>query len=215
MGTRRPLPVAVAVLLAPCAAPVGSPSPASPAASVEPGAAVTELTPTDAPLEPGTYARSAFAPPITLELGDGWRAVQLFDGFFDVQRGVGSPHVIAVQFARPSGVFGDGLSTPADAAAAAETLRANAALTVIDSTDAAIGGLHGAQVTVENAGDAHARVVQVPPGPLGIDPGRRLRIAFLDTADGLLAIMVGGSAERWDEALAAADPVLASVRIGP
>jgi hypothetical protein len=28
------------------------------------------------------------------------------------------------------------------------------------------------------------------------------------------AIMVGGSAERWDEALAAAEPVLESIRIG-
>jgi hypothetical protein len=54
----------------------------------------------------------------------------------------------------------------------------------------------------------------VPPGALGIDPGRRLWIAFFDTPDGLLAIMVGGSVARWDDALAAAEPVLESVQIG-
>jgi hypothetical protein len=41
------------------------------------------------------------------------------------------------------------------------------------------------------------------------------KIAFLDAPDGLLAIMVGGTVARWDEALSAAEPVLESVRIGP
>ncbi len=85
---------------------------------------------------------------------------------------------------------------------------------MIESSESRIGGLTGSQVTVENAGDAHAQVMQVPPGALGIDPGRRLWIAFFDTPDGLLAIMVGGSVARWDDALAAAEPVLESVRIG-
>ena len=41
-------------------------------------------------------------------------------------------------------------------------------------------------------------VMVVPPGPLGIDPGRRLWVAFLDTPDGLLAVMVGGSVAGGD-----------------
>lgn len=49
---------------------------------------------------------------------------------------------------------------------------------------------------------------------MSISPGRRLWIAFLDTPDGLLAIMVGGSVATWDEALAVAEPVLESVTIG-
>ena len=65
-----------------------------------------------------------------------------------------------------------------------------------------------------NEGTAHARILLVPPGPLGIDPGRRLWIALFDTDAGLLAIMVGGSTARWDETLAAAEPVLESVVIG-
>ena len=88
-------------------------------------------------------------------------------------------------------------------------------LDVIEASESRIGGLVGSQITVENAGETHATVLEVPPGLLGIDPGRRLWIAFFDTDAGLLAIMVGGSTERWDEALSAAEPVLESVRIGP
>ena len=40
-------------------------------------------------------------------------------------------------------------------------------------------------------------------------------MAFFDTDAGLLAIMVGGSTEHWDEALTAALPVLESAVIGP
>ncbi len=133
-----------------------------------------------------------------------------------MQQDVGSADVIAVQFARPSAIFGEAGTDPATTAEAAiASVQANSALAVIESSDSRIGGLDGSQVTVENSGDAHATVMQVPPGPLGIDPGRRLWIAFFDTPDGLLAIMVGGSVAQWEEALAAAEPVLESVQIGP
>jgi hypothetical protein len=39
-------------------------------------------------------------------------------------------------------------------------------------------------------------------------------MAFFDTDEGLLAVMIGGSIEKWDEALAAAEPVLESIEIG-
>ena len=174
-----------------------------------------ELTATTEPLEPGRWTRRAFTPAITIELDEGWRAVQLLDGFFDVQQQVGSPDVIAVQFANVRGVYGaDGATATTDPDEAVELLGAKAGLTVLETSESRIGGLTGAQVTVENAGDAHAEVIDVPPGPLGIDPGRRLWIAFFDTDDGLLAIMVGGSVERWDEALLTAEPVLESVLVG-
>lgn len=169
--------------------------------------AVTELEATGGPMEPGTYTRSGFEPRITLDVGIGWEAVQLFEGFFDVQQEVGSPDVIAVQFARPTDLD--------DAASAVEAMRTAEGLTVIESSESRMGGLSGQQVTVENEGDGHATVFAVPPGPLGIDPGRRLWIAFFDTDDGLLAIMVGGSVARWADALEAAEPVLESVTIGP
>ncbi len=175
-----------------------------------------ELVAGTTPLEPGRYTRSAFAPPITITLNSGWRAVQQFQGFFDVQQQVGSPHVIAVQFANVRGVHGaDGPTSTSDPSEAVEILRTNPNLTVVETSESRIGGLTGSQVTVENAGEAHAEVIQVPPGPLGIDPGRRLWIAFFATDDGLLAIMVGGSTEQWDEALLTAEPVLESVEISP
>jgi hypothetical protein len=175
-----------------------------------------ELVSTVDPLPPGEYTRAGFTPAITLTLTEGWRAVQLLDGFFDVQQQVGSPDVIALQFARPSAVHGaDGQSVEATTAQeAAEALRANEAFEVFGDNEARVGGMDGQVIEIENAGDAHAAVMVVAPGPLGIDPGRRLWVAFLDTPDGLLAVMVGGSVEEWQQALDAAEPVLESVRIG-
>lgn len=76
---------------------------------------ITELVDTGQPLEAGQYTRTGFEPRIELELDGSWQAVQLFDGFFDVQQDVGSPDVIAVQFAKPARIDGaDGAAEPAD-----------------------------------------------------------------------------------------------------
>ncbi len=184
------------------------------ASATAPG--VSELRSTTEPLPAGDYTRSSFVPRVTFTLTDGWRAVQLLDGFFDVQQDVGSPDVIAVQFARPSTVYGaEGEAVePATAAEAAEALRSNPAFEVLGDDEAQVGGLGGRVIEIENAGDAHATVMVVPPGPLGIDPGRRLWVAFLDSPDGLLAVMVGGSVDEWQSAMDGAEPVLESVRIG-
>ncbi len=210
--------VAALAILSGCAVtdPSASEEPAATTSPSARGPDVAELTATGGPLPAGRYTRAGFAPAITIDLDGSWEAVQLAGGFFDVQQEVGSPDVIAVQFARPIGIFGAGTSGDpvASAEAAVELLGANPGLSVVERSESRIGGLTGSQVTVENAGDAHAQVMQVPPGALGIDPGRRLWIAFFDTPEGLLAIMVGGSVARWDDALAAAEPVLESVRIG-
>ena len=214
----------VAGLVAGCSTPEGTDSTqpsasASPSASADasaPADGVSELRSTTEPLPPGDYTRSSFTPPVIFTLTEGWRAVQLFDGFFDVQQQVGSPHVIAVQFARPSTVYGAGGEgvEPTSAAEAAEALSGNEAFEVLGDSAAQVGGMDGRVIEIENAGDAHATVMVVPPGPLGIDPGRRLWVAFLDTPDGLMAVMVGGSVEEWQQAMDAAEPVLESVRIG-
>ena len=212
----RPPSITIAALLTITGCSQSSPSASPGDPSPIPSPAVAELTATGEPLPAGRYTRPGFVPAITIELDGSWQAVQLASGFFDVQQDPGSQDVIAVQFARPNGIFGEsGLSDPATADAAVEVLRSNTGLEVVESSDSRIGGMDGSQVTVENARQSHASVMQVPPGALGIDPGRRLWIAFFETPDGLLAIMVGGSTARWDEALAAAEPVLESVRIGP
>ena len=194
----------------------GASAPSESASEVPSGPEATELAATGEPLEAGTYTRAGFEPAITIELDGSWQAVQLGQGFFDVQQDVGTADVIAVQFARPSAIFGaDGTSDAVDSAEdAAELLEANPHLVIVESSGSRMSGLDGSQVTVENAGEAHARVMQVPPGALGIDPGRRLWIAFFDTSEGLLAIMVGGSVAEWQAALDAAEPVLESIEIG-
>ena len=176
---------------------------------------VNELEATADPLPAGTYIRTSFEPPITITLDDGWRAVQLFDGFFDVQQRVGTPDVIAIQFARPLGIVGaDGDDLPQSSEAAVERVRTNPGLSVVESSSSLIGGLSGHQITVENSGAGHASILEVSVGQLGIDPARRLWMAFFDTDAGLLAIMVGGATDSWDEALATAEPVLESIRLG-
>ena len=177
-----------------------------------------ELTGSRAELEPGPYTRRGFVPRITFDLDGPWRSVNALNGFFDVQQDVGSPDVIAVQFVRPDEVY-SALNQPtavSSAQAAASLLGHNARLTVVETSSSRIGGLTGFQLTVENPDDTtgDAPVLHVPPGTLSISPGRRLWIAFFDTPDGLLAIMVGGSVAKWDAALAAAEPVLESVTIG-
>jgi hypothetical protein len=180
---------------------------------------VTELERTGEALAAGRYTRAGFVPAITFEIGAGeWYAEQLYSGFFDVQQDVGSPDVIAVQFARPSSVFGEsGASvTVTSAAEAAAALRGHPGITLLGENEARVGGHEGFVLEVEHGGDTATNVslMMVPPGPLGIAPDRRLWVAFLDTDDGLLAVMVGGSVARWEEALAAAEPVLESVTIG-
>lgn len=176
---------------------------------------VTDLAVSDEQLPPGTYTRSDFTPRVTFEISGEWYAVQKAAGFFDIQQVAGSPHVIAVQFGNVEAVFGaDGeRAAAASAAEAAATVASNPNLTVLGESGSRVGGLEGFLVEVENATEVQTRVLEVPAGALAIDPGRRLWVAFFDVEDGVLAIMVGGSAERWDEALLAAEPILETVTI--
>ena len=202
--------------------------PASVAPTLAPGASMYVPSATVGPaaaelvrgseLQPARYTRAAFTPRITFEVGPGWTAVQGSEGFFDIQQDVGSPDVIAVQFARPEGFYGaGGALVPARTAdAAADAIQANSAVKVVETSASRMAGLEGIVVEVENpsGADGPAEIFEVPPGPLAIDPGRRLWIAVFDTPEGLLAILVGGSVAKWEEALAAAEPVLETVTIG-
>lgn len=178
---------------------------------------VLELAASPSPLPAGTYTHAAFLPPTTLDLDGTWTSVARFDDFFDVQQDVGSPDVVAVQLARPSGLVG-GAGTapaPADPRAAIELIRTNPGLTIIEESESRIGGLVGRQATVENSSGAFVGVLTVAPGTVSIDTGRRLWMAYFATPHGLVGVLVGGSVASWGHALAAAEPVLESIRIGP
>ena len=154
-------------------------------------------------------------PQITFEVDGPWFAVQAVDGFFDIQQDVGSPDVMAVQFSRPTAVYGAD-DTPVDlaeASAAAAILRQNASIKVVNPRVVTIDGRAGQELTVDYAMGKSAPVIRVAAGPISILPGRRLRLVFVDTDVGVVAILVGGSVVRWEEALAVAGPVLESVLI--
>jgi hypothetical protein len=102
---------------------------------------IAELAATGDNLSPGLYTRSSFEPPIRLELDGSWEAVQLADGFFDVQKLAGTPDVIAVQFANVIGVVGaTEVVEPENAATAVDILSENEALTVIETSSSRLGG---------------------------------------------------------------------------
>jgi hypothetical protein len=181
-----------------------------------PSSDVAELEVSSEQLAPGTYTRSDFEPDVTFSVSGEWFAVQMALGFFDIQKDVGSLHVIAVQFANVDALPGrNGATVPlVSAAEAAAVIESNPDLIVLDRSGSRIDGRNGFVVEVENAAQTRAVVLLTPAGALSIDPGRRLWIAFFDTEEGVLAIMVGGSAELWEDALLAAEPVLETVTIG-
>ncbi len=209
---------------APGSPPIGpgvpaSPTPVAPGSSAPSAASpagVLELrVSTSTPLAPGTYTRSAFSPAVTFAVDGPWYAVQQAPGFFDVQQDVGSPHVIALQFANVTGVAGATGETVALASAsdALGLLHANDRLTVLGSSESRIDGREGVVIEVENGGLGDTPVLVVPAGPLAISPERRLWVGLFDTSNGVLGVLVGGSVDQWDRALAIAEPVLESVRI--
>jgi hypothetical protein len=170
------------------------------------------------PLAPGTYTRAEFTPRVTFDVGTNqagfWFGTQLFDGFFDIQHDVGSPDVIAVQFARPSAAFGaNGTEIPLTRASdAVASLKANPTVIMLETGPSTIDGRDAHEITVEYRSGT-ANLLLVPPGPVSILVGRRLRMAFIDTSDGVVAILIGGSVANWQAALDAAKPILDSIHI--
>ncbi len=206
-ATSPPPPVAT-----PTAEPVSKPTPPPPTSP-----AALDLRASPEALAAGRYTGRGFVPRVTFEVGDGWRAVDVVPGFWNLQN-ADRPDAVALQFARPDGIYrapGE-LMGPSTAQGAANTIQANTALTVAATSSSLLSGHAGIVLEIESASPAGAgaQVIHVPPGPLLVEPGRRLWLALFDTPEGLLAIMVVGSATDWEAALAAAEPVLESVTIG-
>jgi len=211
----------VTLLVVGCGTTTPTPGPASP--TIEPTTSSPAASAAGGPLEirggdlaAGTYTHSGFEPRITFDVEDGWQGVQNTRGFFDIQQDPDTPDVIAVQFGNVDAVFGqDGSAVEIDEASdAVPAIAENPGLKVLGQSPSSMSGLDGFTVEVENAAATDVPVLRVPAGPLAISPERRLWVSFFDTPNGVLAVMVGGSVARWDESLAAAEPVLESVRIG-
>jgi hypothetical protein len=211
------------ILLVAACAPTSTPTQAlsaPPTASPPPSASASVATgPRElagGALPAGTYTRTGFVPPVTFAIEDGWVGGTITDAFFDVQQDQGTPDVIAVQFALVNAVVGaDGAMVPATTAVdAVGAVKQNPGVVVLGESGSRLGGRDGFTIEVENTGTITWPVMEVAPGRLAFDPGRRLWISFFDTPDGLLAVLVGGSVAEWDRALAVAEPVLESIVIG-
>jgi hypothetical protein len=194
----------------PTAAPVATeagPPPTSPAAET--------FNASDEPLVAGRYTRGAFVPRVTFEVDKGWLAVEAGARFWHLQRESGPPEVVAIMFARPDGIYSDQgkLMGPTTAQATADALAANAALEIVTSDSSQMSGLTGLLLELEAAG-SEAQVLHVPPGALTLPRRERMWLALFDTPEGLVAIIVQGSAADWHSVLVAAEPVLESVTIG-
>ena len=167
-------------------------------------------------LEAGWYTDEGFTPRPTFRLDAGWHGVQVAPGFFDVQYEPGTPHVVAVQFARPIRFR----RAPAEAVAATSAAEAiallgvNTSLQRFGSGPGELAGMRGWQTTVEPALEWETPVLDAAAGTIGLLPGRRLQLYLLDSPEGLLGVLVGGSASGWATAAAMAAPILASLRLG-
>jgi hypothetical protein len=162
------------------------------------------------PLPSGRYAKPDFTPALSFGVGAGWHAVQDSPGFFDVQREPGTLDVVAVQFARLPDV-----STARDVL---DELRGRDGLTIRSTEEHRLGGLPATRIVVDNVDpDLQAQdftdALTAEPGTLSIASGRRLQIDVMDTPDGLLAILVGGSVRRWAATERVAEPVVQSVEL--
>jgi hypothetical protein len=185
-------------------------------ASCDRSPGVRELTASPAPLPAGTYTRAGFVPRVTLDLDGTWTSVILFDDTFDVEQGGRGPDGIGIQVARPSGLIGGAALPirPSDPAAAVAALRTDPKLTILEESEARIGGLTSRQVSIENTSGPFVGVLVLDAGVAWLETDRRMWIAFVQTPHGLLAVLVNTSVANWDHGLSVAKPVLESIRIG-
>lgn len=113
--------------------------PAAPTTSSE-EPEIAEIAATGENLPAGLYTRSNFKPPIRLELDGSWEAVQIADGFFDLQKMAGTPDVTAVRFANVMGVVGaTDVVEPGNPAEAVDIVGENQTLTVIETSSSRLG----------------------------------------------------------------------------
>jgi hypothetical protein len=198
--------VVASILLSAC----GASSVPSPSASVPAPATEIEL----GLLKPGRYTFTEFEPTIIVEVGEGWEGAHRFEEFWDVVRGDPTA-LIAVQFSRPTLIYGPAFGLETEAAA--DALAAwpdNRGLAVGEPVTATVDDLIGTQIDLTNETDSSVNVWGGPEGDLGLSSGMTLRVVILETDDRLLLISRQGPTESFDEALELTAPVFDSIRIG-
>jgi hypothetical protein len=211
----QPSPSATLVISpSPAIAQTGTATFESPSSTPQPTAAPTSdasaLPRPIVELSPGRYIKPGFKPIVEFTLGDGWTAAHVERGFFDVERDVNSPDVIAVQFA------------DVDAQSLGEAvveLTERSTTRVVEQNDVTIDGRPAFNAVIETTDPPDSNpvifepVINVAAGPISVGSGRRLSVTLVEVSSGILGIFVGGSIAKWDDAVRAAAPVLDSVKI--
>jgi hypothetical protein len=218
--------IASALLVMACApvTPTVSP-PTVPASSPTPAPSIPELGITGGAVPAGRYALRGFDPRITVDLDGSWESLAQRNGYtslVQVSRPTGSNPYLAgtlVQITLVDSVTAERDSSikPTTANEAVDSIKQSLESWVIETSDSRIGGLDGKQLTVEWPGELvpiHGVVGLVggPGGAIVLSPGKRDWIAFFETEQGVVAIIVNGTIESWDAQLAAAEPVLEEIR---
>jgi hypothetical protein len=151
--------------------------------------------------------RSGFEPRLRLEVPAGWESLHEGEGVFDVYRplvGTGEGRRIrdvAVLVARL-----DGDEAPGDVI---DVLEANPSLEVGGVGTAQLAGAEGLRADVEATSES--TVVSFPGGSLSAFPGRKLRVHAVDVDGRTVVLVVDAAAERFEEDVEAAAPVLESI----
>ena len=142
-----------------------------------------------------------------LELPAGWASLREGEAFFDVYRplvGTGEGGLIrdiAVLVARL-----DGDEAPGDVI---DVLEANPSLEVGGVGAAELDGAEGLRADVEATSES--TVVSFPGGSLFVFSGRKLRVHAVDVDGSTVVLVVDAAAERFEEDVEAAEPVLESI----
>lgn len=164
-------------------------------------------------LAAGRYTNSEFTPRIEVEVPSGWLTYHLSRNFFDVATETGDG-VVAVVFLRPSAFR---TATDERAVTSAEDaiamLAQHEGATVSAPRAVVIDGVAGLQVDAEFAID-NTHVMRVEDGLIGFGPTTDVRLAYLETEEGVLVIGLNAPAARMGEAERLSEDVWASIRIG-
>lgn len=167
------------------------------------------------PLAAGWWSYRAFHPSVVLRLPEGWQGGHMVDEFWDVNQRPNTPSTVAILVGLPVAAHsGITRSVRVDRSQEAITvLDSNPSLVVTNPQEVTIGGWTGHAADVRPAINALLPVFDSTTGTFHIGGGQKLRIAFLDTSSGLVAIGVDAPLAGFDATMQEVAPILASVHI--
>jgi hypothetical protein len=174
---------------------------------------VQTFPPSQTAIEPGTYGWDGFESPISIVLGSGWALGHDDDAFFDLFRGSDFP---SISFARFADVYLDETTRvpAADVETVATVLLGRTDMSVTDASAIELGGLTGRRFDLVTL-QPQTPLFFGPAGDFKLDPELKTRYTVLDfPGGGVLVIGIHTRDGGFDEGIALAEPVVASLKVG-